>query len=213
FEYAKRELGLQSIRHVGGPTDGKADLLAEDYNDGNPQGVMLQCKQTAESSLRMASIRKELTGIQVPDREKQWEYILFTNAKDSRRLGDVVAEKTKAAGFTHSTIVSRTSLESFLADRKNYDLIPKFFPQISSSVSAESGHRMLRRYEWYPSLRVEHFEFLLRGYFPDGRGEVIVRDLEYEDVYPRLLHSTLAPSEWFKACVLDFDEEGLIYGD
>jgi hypothetical protein len=213
FEYAKRELRLKNTRHVGGPSDGKADLLAEDHANGSFCGVLVQCKQTAESSLRIAGIKKELTGLQLPDHEKPWKYILFTNAKDSRRLGDIVTEMTKLSGFIHATIVSRTSLESFLTDKDNQDLVPRFFPQVQSLASVALERKMPRRYEWSPSMRVDHFEALLRSYFPDNRGKLIVRDLEYEDSYPYTIYPDLEPPEWMKLCVMGFDEDGLIYGN
>ena len=146
----------------------------------------------------------------LPDHEKPWEYILFTNAKDSKALGDAVFKGASAAGFSHSSVVSRTSLESFLNKKENQDLIPPFFPHRALRLGDED--RIPRPSGWQPSTQI--FRTILQDYFSDKRGQLIVEDLEYEGTsYPFVSNSNLAPSEWFKASVMDFDEAGLIYGN
>lgn len=208
LEYARRELKLQYVRHVGGSGDGGSDVLAEERTEKGIRGVLLQAKQTAENSLRLTKVKNEFRRLVLPDREKPWEYILFTNAKDSRDLGDAVSKGALEGGFSHSTVISRTSLESFLNKKENQDLIPRFFPRRVLPSGDET--RLPRPSGWQPASQI--FREILQEYFSNKRGQLIVEDLEYEGIYPYVSDSNLAPSEWFKASVMDWDEDGLIYG-
>jgi hypothetical protein len=171
-------------------------------------GVLIQCKQTAENTLRPNTVRRELSQAQIPDATKPWKYLLFTNAKDTRTLGELVDVGARAAGFRSTMITSRSNLISFFSDRTNYDLTPRFFPHHGVIQSDESMRRALRQPER------EHatlFGDLLPSYFPDNWGHLIVRDLEYEDSYPHLVHDYLEPSEFLKICLCGFDDKGLLY--
>jgi hypothetical protein len=209
FEYAIRELKLQNPRHVGGSGDGGADVLAEEHIQSIIRGVLLQAKQTSNNSLRLSTMRKEFRSLKLPDNAKPWKYILFTNASDSRDLGEAVSEGSSKAGFSEATVVSRSNLESFLNKAENQDLIPRFFPIHASSSGAEN--RVSRHSNWEPSSQI--FSTILHDYFSDKRGKLIVEDIEYEGCYPNRCSPDLAPSEWFKACTMDINKDGLVFGD
>lgn len=146
-------------------------------------------------------MRREFLDLGLPDETKPWTYVLFTNARDSQPLAKVVSEGASKAGFNQSTIISRTSLESFLNGRENQDLVPRFFPHRAHSLENEG--RMPRRSQGLPSQHTYAIEAILRDYFPQG-GRLIVEDIESESLYPH--------SEFLKPCVMGFDENGLLYG-